>query len=45
MIVERYKIRRSVKDLSRECGVSEVMIYKWVPCPAIADILHKEVMD
>lgn len=37
MIVELYKIGRSVKDSSREYGVSEVIVYKWAPCP----ILHK----
>ena len=37
MIVELYKIGRSVKDSSREYGVSEVTVYKWAPCP----ILHK----
>ncbi|MDB8570766.1 IS3 family transposase [Turicibacter sanguinis] len=30
MIVELYKTGRSVKDLSREYGVSEVTIYKWI---------------
>ncbi|MCU7210212.1 IS3 family transposase [Turicibacter sp. 1E2] len=30
MIVELYKNGRSVKDLSREYGVSEVTIYKWI---------------
>ena len=30
MIVELYKAGRSVKDLGREYGVSEVMIYKWI---------------
>ena len=29
MIVELYQTRRTVKDLSREYGVSEVTIYKW----------------
>ena len=40
MIIELYKTGRSVRDLSREYGVSEVTIYKWIPCPAIAGILH-----
>ena len=31
MIVELYKTGRSVKELSREYGVSEVTIYKWAP--------------
>ena len=30
MIVELYKTGRVVKDLSREYGVSEVTIYKWI---------------
>ncbi len=30
MIVELYKTGRTVKDLSREYGVSEVTIYKWI---------------
>ena len=30
MIVELYKTGRPVKDLSREYGVSEVTIYKWI---------------
>ncbi|MBQ1786416.1 MAG: IS3 family transposase [Turicibacter sp.] len=30
MIVELYKTGRSVKELSREYGVSEVTIYKWI---------------
>ena len=30
MIVELYKSGRSVKDLSREYGVSAVTIYKWM---------------
>ncbi len=30
MIVELYKNGRTVKDLSREYGVSEVTIYKWI---------------
>ena len=30
MIVELYKTGRSVKALSREYGVSEVTIYKWI---------------
>ena len=30
MVVELYKIGRSVKELSREYGVSEVTIYKWI---------------
>ena len=30
MIVELYKTGRSVKDLSREYGVSEVTIYKQI---------------
>ena len=30
MIVELYKTGRAVKDLSREYGVSEVTIYKWI---------------
>ena len=30
MIVELYKTGRSVKDLSREYGISEVTIYKWI---------------
>ena len=30
MIVELYKKGRLVKDLSREYGVSEVTIYKWI---------------
>ena len=30
MIVEFYKTRRRVLDLSREYGVSEVTIYKWI---------------
>lgn len=38
MVVELYKTGRSVKELSREYGVSEVTIYKWVPYPAIAGI-------
>ena len=38
MIVELYKTGRKVLDLSREYGVSEVTIYKWVPSPAIAGI-------
>ena len=40
MIVELYKTGRKVLDLSREYGVSEVTIYKWVPCPALAGIHH-----
>ena len=31
MVVELYKTGRSVKELSREYGVSEVTIYKWGP--------------
>ena len=31
MIVELYKTGHSVKELSREYGVSEVTIYKWAP--------------
>ena len=31
MIVELYQTGRTVKDLSREYGVSEVTIYKWGP--------------
>lgn len=30
MIVELYQTGRTVKDLSREYGVSEVTIYKWI---------------
>ena len=30
MIVELYKTGRSVKELSRAYGVSEVTIYKWI---------------
>ncbi len=30
MIVELYKTGRAVKDLSREYGVSEITIYKWI---------------
>ncbi len=30
MVVELYKTGRSVKELSREYGVSEVTIYKWI---------------
>lgn len=45
MIVELYKTGRAVKDLSREQGVSEVTIYKWVPCPALAGIYHQQGMD
>ena len=30
MIVELYKTGHSVKELSREYGVSEVTIYKWI---------------
>ncbi len=30
MVVEIYKNGRSVKELSREYGVSEVTIYKWI---------------
>ena len=30
MIVELYQTGRTVKDLSREYGVSEVSIYKWI---------------
>lgn len=30
MVVEFYKTGRSVKELSREYGVSEVTIYKWI---------------
>ncbi len=31
MVVEPYKTGRSVEELSREYGVSQVTIYKWVP--------------
>ena len=31
MVVELYTTGRSVKELSREYGVSEVTIYKWGP--------------
>ena len=30
MVVELYKTGHSVKELSREYGVSEVTIYKWI---------------
>ena len=30
MVVELYQTGRTVKDLSREYGVSEVTIYKWI---------------
>lgn len=30
MVVELYKTGRKVKELSREYGVSEVTIYKWI---------------
>ena len=30
MIVELYKTGRIAKDLSREYGISEVTIYKWI---------------
>lgn len=30
MIVELYQTGRATKDLSREYGVSEVTIYKWI---------------
>ena len=30
MIVELYQTGRAIKDLSREYGVSEVTIYKWI---------------
>ncbi len=40
MIVELYKTGRKVFELSREYGVSEVTIYKWVPYPALAGIHH-----
>ena len=30
MVVELYQTGRSVKELSREYGVSEVTIYKWI---------------
>ena len=43
MIVEFYKTGRTVKDFSREYGVSEVTIYKFKhlsPITSIEDIKH-----
>ena len=38
MIVELYKTGRKVFELSREYGVSEVTIYKWVPYPNVNNL-------
>ena len=43
MIIEFYKTGRTVKDFSREYGVSEVTIYKFKhlsPITSIEDIKH-----
>ena len=45
MIVELYKTGRAVKDLSREYGVSEVTIYKWVPCPNVNNLRKNESLN
>ena len=51
MIVELYKTGRSVKELSREYGVSEVTIYKWIkqisPIFSIDDkaIISEQIMS
>ena len=44
MIVELYKTGRKVLDLSREYGVSEVTIYKWIKLISpIASIDENEI--
>ena len=44
MVVEFYKTGRSVKELSREYGVSEVTIYKWIKqIPPIASIDDNDI--